>query len=38
MQFWLYSVEGIDSVNLPRIFMEDINNVKTTKHTFFRMV
>lgn len=34
MQFWLYSVEGIDSANLPRIFMEDVNNVKTTKHLF----
>ncbi len=34
LQFWLYSVEGLDSVNLPRIFMEDINNVKTTKHLF----
>jgi hypothetical protein len=34
LQFWLYSMEGIDSVNLPRIFMEDINNVKTTKHLF----
>lgn len=34
LQFWLYSVEGIDAVNLPRIFMEDINNVKTTKHLF----
>ncbi len=34
LQFWLYSVEGIDSANLPRIFMEDINNVKTTKHLF----
>jgi hypothetical protein len=34
MQFWLYSVEGIDSVNLPLIFMEDINNIKTTKHIF----
>ena len=36
LQFWLYSVEGIDSVNLPRIFMEDVNNVKTTKHLFSR--
>jgi hypothetical protein len=34
LQFWLYSVEGIDSVNLPRIFMEDVNNIKTTKHLF----
>ncbi len=34
LQFSLYSVEGIDSVNLPRIFMEDIYNAKTTKHLF----
>jgi hypothetical protein len=34
LQFWLYSVEGIDSVNLPRIFMEDVDNVKTTMHLF----
>jgi len=32
--FWLYSVEGLDSVNLPLIFMEDITNAKTTKHNF----
>jgi len=32
LMFWLYSVEGIQSSNLPGIFMEDINNVKTTKH------
>jgi exo beta-1,2-glucooligosaccharide sophorohydrolase (non-reducing end) len=36
MQFWLYSLEGIDSAYLPRVFMEDINNVKTTKHLFSR--
>jgi hypothetical protein len=36
LQFWLYSVEGIDSANLPRIFMEDISNAKTTKHLFSR--
>jgi hypothetical protein len=32
--FWLYSVEGITSENLPLIFMEDITNAKTTKHDF----
>ncbi len=34
LQFWLYSAEGLDTVNLPKIFMEDVNNAKTTKHTF----
>jgi hypothetical protein len=34
MLFWLYSVEGLDSANLPRIFMEDVTNLKTTKHEF----
>jgi len=29
--FYLYSVEGISSENLPKIFMEDINNTRTTK-------
>jgi len=32
--FWLYSLEGINADNLPKIFLEDINNVKTTKHAF----
>lgn len=32
--FWLRSVEGLNSSNLPRIFMEDVSNVKTTKHSF----
>lgn len=32
--FWLRSVEGLNSGNLPRIFMEDVSNVKTTKHSF----
>jgi exo beta-1,2-glucooligosaccharide sophorohydrolase (non-reducing end) len=34
VQFWLYSVEGLVSDNLPLIFMEDVNNTKTTKHLF----
>ena len=29
--FYLYAVEGISSANLPKVFMEDINNVRTTK-------
>jgi hypothetical protein len=29
--FYLYAVEGISSENLPKIFMEDINNTRTTK-------
>jgi len=32
--FWLWSVEGINSSDLPLIFLEDVNNVKTTKHNF----
>lgn len=32
--FWLRSVEGLNSSNLPHIFMEDVSNVKTTKHSF----
>jgi exo beta-1,2-glucooligosaccharide sophorohydrolase (non-reducing end) len=32
--FWLYSVEGLNSADLPRIFMEDINNVRSTKQLF----
>ncbi len=32
--FWLRSSEGLGSNALPRIFMEDINNVKTFKHSF----
>ncbi|NTW23316.1 MAG: T9SS type A sorting domain-containing protein [Lentimicrobium sp.] len=34
LMFWLYSLEGITAANLPKIFLEDINNVKTTKHAF----
>lgn len=34
LQFWLYSVEGLDTTNLPRIFMEDVANKKTYKHHF----
>ncbi len=34
LTFWLRSVEGLNATNLPKIFMEDINNVKTTKHSF----
>jgi hypothetical protein len=34
LQFWLYSVEGLDSTDLPRIFMEDVTNAKTTRHIF----
>lgn len=32
--FWLRSIEGLSATNLPKIFLEDINNVKTTMHTF----
>ena len=32
--FWLYSVEGLLSADLPRVFMEDVTNAKTTKHLF----
>ncbi|MBW6490345.1 MAG: T9SS type A sorting domain-containing protein [Lentimicrobium sp.] len=32
--FWLRSTEGLNKNNLPKIFLEDSNNVKTTKHIF----
>lgn len=34
LHFLLYAVEGIAKVNLPLIFMEDVNNKKTTFHNF----
>jgi hypothetical protein len=34
LTFWLRSVEGLNSSNLPRIFMEDVSNTKTTRHNF----
>lgn len=34
--FWLRTVQTMDSAYLPRVFMEDVNNVKTTLHTFGR--
>ena len=30
LMFWLYSIEGITNTNLPKIFMEDITNKKST--------
>lgn len=33
LHFLLYSIEGISKINLPLIFMEDINNVKTSFHS-----
>jgi hypothetical protein len=32
LMFWLYSVEGIANEDLPKIFMEDISNKKSTFH------
>ncbi len=32
--FWLQSAEGLSNADLPRIFMEDVSNIKTTKHDF----
>ncbi|HPG32577.1 MAG TPA: hypothetical protein PLM34_01910, partial [Lentimicrobium sp.] len=34
LSFWLRSIEGLSATNLPKIFLEDIHNVKTTKHNF----
>lgn len=34
LMFWLRSAQGINNSNLPKIFMEDTDNVKTTKHIF----
>jgi hypothetical protein len=34
LTFWLRSVEGLNNSLLPRIFMEDVSNTKTTKHIF----
>jgi hypothetical protein len=31
LSFWVYSSAGFAASNLPRVFMEDVNNVKTTK-------
>lgn len=30
LMFWLYSVEGITKTNLPKVFVEDITNKKST--------
>jgi hypothetical protein len=30
LMFWLYSVEGITETNLPKVFVEDITNKKST--------
>ncbi|MFH1119320.1 MAG: glucoamylase family protein [Bacteroidota bacterium] len=32
--FWLNSAEDLNSSDLPKIFLEDVDNVKTTKHDF----
>ena len=32
LMFWLYSVEGITANNLPKVFMEDVTNKKSTFH------
>ena len=34
LHFFLYSFEGLLKENLPRVFMEDINNQKTSFHDF----
>ena len=34
LMFWLRSEENLNSSDLPKIFLEDVNNVKTTKHDF----
>ncbi len=34
LMFWLKSVEGLNATDLPKVFFEDINNVKTTKQVF----
>lgn len=34
LHFMIYSVEGIAKANLPLVFMEDINNIKTSFHSF----
>ncbi|MGE5316360.1 MAG: hypothetical protein ACM3ME_00075, partial [Chloroflexota bacterium] len=34
LHFLLYSVEGLSIADLPLIFMEDVNNEKTTFHSF----
>lgn len=34
LMFWLCSTEGLSANNLPKIFLEDVNNSKTTKHDF----
>ena len=31
LSFWVYSASGLSAANLPKVFMEDVNNVKTTK-------
>ncbi len=30
LTFWLYSETGISSINLPKVYLEDLSNVKTT--------
>lgn len=32
--FYLYSVEGLNTANLPLVFMEDVLNRRTTQHSF----
>lgn len=34
LRFWLYATDGMNSADLPLVFMEDVDNVKTTKHDF----
>jgi len=31
LSFWIYSLEGISAANLPKVFFEDANNVKSIK-------
>jgi hypothetical protein len=32
LMFWMYSIEGISATNLPKVFMEDVTNKKSTFH------
>lgn len=34
MLFYLYSMEGLSTTNLPLVFMEDVLNRRTTQHSF----
>lgn len=34
LMFWLRPAENLNSPDLPKIFLEDVTNVKTTKHDF----